>query len=433
MIKSSFLPGLALLASSFLASVSSASSWNARDADLSPFYKDSAASELVLNYHYSPGSNSISESAEIKAVEYALNVWAQSSSIRFVKASNADSAQITFSWPTSVLDYVDGELVEPGGAYGLSRARGVIVKQENGGPLLTYKRKAEIFFDKTDLKSAAALTANAIHEIGHAIGFSHTDDADDIMYDTFIGGGFQAYLSLFDLNILLAQYGDSPQIASLPLQLDFEGKYDWPNTGDVNWLLNSGHTGSTGTGPVRARQGQRYAYIETSSSAAIGSHDLSTAYAPNTEASIESPMFNPSKAKMTFHYNMYGSKIGSLYVDVFSGGKWKLGVWQKHGQQGSSGSAAGLDWRVATISLGAYSSPAKVRVRAVSKGGWAGDTAIDELAITKACSPSVINIGQSCNNGWCQESFGRSCSSAGGTTIVEQGQFICVAKSNTCN
>jgi len=40
-------------------------------------------------------------------------------------------------------------------------------------------------------------------------------------------------------------------------------------------------------------------------------------------------------------------------------------------------------------------------------------------------SCSVINIGMTCSEGWCNEAFGRSCYSAGGVTKWENNQYVC--------
>lgn len=40
------------------------------------------------------------------------------------------------------------------------------------------------------------------------------------------------------------------------------------------------------------------------------------------------------------------------------------------------------------------------------------------------CQATSINIGMTCNEGWCNESFGRACSAAGGQTSSESGGWL---------
>lgn len=47
------------------------------------------------------------------------------------------------------------------------------------------------------------------------------------------------------------------------------------------------------------------------------------------------------------------------------------------------------------------------------------------------CTTTNINIGMSCNGeNWCMESFGRTCSAAGGSTVWSGGTYVC--QKTTC-
>jgi hypothetical protein len=48
------------------------------------------------------------------------------------------------------------------------------------------------------------------------------------------------------------------------------------------------------------------------------------------------------------------------------------------------------------------------------------------------CQSTPINIGMTCNESWCNESFGRACSAAGGQTGVEPGGWL-VCQRVVCN
>lgn len=164
---------------------------------------------------------------------------------------------------------------------------------------------------------------------------------------------------------------------------DFNG---WINTASDTWRRRSGGTPSGGTGPSSAAAGSYYAYVETSSSAAYYSGD---------EAVLESPSFSLSGQTVEFKYHMYGSNMGSLYFQVYSGGQWHT-LWSRSGQQHGSNSAA---WSSASVSLGGYSGTGKVRFRAVAAGGYRGDMAIDQIEMTQPSlsPPHNMNASYSSN------------------------------------
>ncbi|MCB0815335.1 MAG: hypothetical protein KDB87_19495, partial [Flavobacteriales bacterium] len=49
-------------------------------------------------------------------------------------------------------------------------------------------------------------------------------------------------------------------------------------------------------------------------------------------------------AQLSFWYHMWGADMGTLSLDVFSGGSWTTDVWTLSGDQGNS-------WQQAVVSL----------------------------------------------------------------------------------
>jgi hypothetical protein len=164
---------------------------------------------------------------------------------------------------------------------------------------------------------------------------------------------------------------------SLPLVLsssDFEtGFGDWNNvTGDDshNWTRDSGGTPSVGTGPATGADGSNYyLYLETSSG---------SAYAAGDTAILESCGINATNVHLGFQYHMYGADIGTLSVDVLSGGAWINDVWSISGQQQSANGAA---YTAVDVDLSSY-DVTQIRLRATAVGGYRGDIAVDNLIIS---------------------------------------------------
>ncbi len=154
---------------------------------------------------------------------------------------------------------------------------------------------------------------------------------------------------------------------------DFEsGLGNWSNvsSGDNNnWTRDSGGTPSSGTGPSSgANNSIYYLYLETSSG---------SAYVAGDSAILLGPAVSASNVHLKFDYHMYGSTMGTLSVDVLSGGIWINDVWTISGQQHASNSAPYLS---ADVDLSSY-SVSQVRFRATAAGNYMGDMAIDNVVI----------------------------------------------------
>ena len=163
------------------------------------------------------------------------------------------------------------------------------------------------------------------------------------------------------------------------------GMGNWLNvsSGDTHdWTRDSGGTPSSSTGPASGALGSTwYMYLEASD-ASVASNNVI----------LEGPSIDGTGRELTFYYHMYGSNIGTLYVDVYSGGSWTNGIWSKTGQQHTSGTVA---YTQATVNLSAYTGTIKVRFRAVAAGGSKGDMAIDDIEITKDAGGGVLTLNNS--------------------------------------
>ncbi len=158
---------------------------------------------------------------------------------------------------------------------------------------------------------------------------------------------------------------------------DFEsGLGDWTNPSvddDYDWTRDSGGTPSNSTGPSQGAGGSSfYMYMETSNG--------SGAYVAGDTAFLESIDLLGSNRTLTFDYHMYGSNIGTLSVDIFSGGSWINDIWSISGQQHTSN---GANYTSASVDLTSFTGTIKLRFRATAAGSWRGDIAIDNLVVTE--------------------------------------------------
>ncbi|NOQ55510.1 MAG: hypothetical protein GQ477_01750 [Nanohaloarchaea archaeon] len=81
--------------------------------------------------------------------------------------------------------------------------------------------------------------------------------------------------------------------------------------------------------------------------------------------------------EIEFYYNMYGSSLGTLYLEENSTGSW-VELWSRSGDDGGSG----LIWTKVEENTSSLSGKGHVRFRNVAAGSWHGDTAIDRLNIS---------------------------------------------------
>ncbi len=212
-------------------------------------------------------------------------------------------------------------------------------------------------------------------------------------------------LLLLDAETLLAdpneavvlEIRDSGPITTFLLNEDLDGfnstqDASWngwsnPTDDDMDWRVNSGSTGSSSTGPNgdNTSGSGKYLYTEASGSSNRTAHFLS----PTLDTSSAPALL------LEFAYNMYGSDMGDLHVDVYSNGSWTQNVIPPFvGQQSQNGD----DWKTLFLDLGGYrASDFRVRFRGETGDSFRSDMAIDDIRIGYAADPAPISrsiVGQ---------------------------------------
>jgi len=164
----------------------------------------------------------------------------------------------------------------------------------------------------------------------------------------------------------------STTISNFPYFEGFEntlGAWTQETGDDFDWIIQSGGTSSSNTGPSAANEGSYYVYMESSS--------------PNNsmnDALLTSPCFDLtglSNPTFDFDYHMYGAaEMGELNLEVsVDGGAWST-IWSRTGNQGDV-------WLSASINLNAYTSSSEVKFRFNGTTGttWQGDMAVDAVSV----------------------------------------------------
>jgi len=143
------------------------------------------------------------------------------------------------------------------------------------------------------------------------------------------------------------------------------------NTTDQHdWRVFEGSTPSANTGPDfdynPGTATGNYAYLEASTPCV------------NLTANMLSPCVDLStitNPMLSFAYHMYGTDMGTLYVDILANGAWTNNVWSMTGNKGNS-------WLIANINLSAWASQKiNVRWRGVTGANFLSDMAIDAINI----------------------------------------------------
>ena len=137
----------------------------------------------------------------------------------------------------------------------------------------------------------------------------------------------------------------------------------------TRWTLGTETTPTRFTGPNEGVNGTGYAYVEASHP----NH-------PSVVFELTSPLFEAPASTLSFAYSMYGAAMGSLAVDTYVDG-WACDVWYVDGNLGDAA------WRSSGVID--VSSATRLRIRAVTGAGAAGDAAIDNVVVTAAPAPSM--------------------------------------------
>ncbi len=161
------------------------------------------------------------------------------------------------------------------------------------------------------------------------------------------------------------------------------------------WVVGTGTTpnggaGATGPSADHTTGSGNYIYLEVSGTV---NNDTAFAFSPCYDVS---GLTNPT---IEFYYNMWGSTIGELHLDVNNGTGWVRDIISPFysGQQGSVN-----QWLRAEKGLGGYGSILQFRFRAKSNGCCLGDLAIDDvkvydklnndIGVVDIIRPSIITV-----------------------------------------
>jgi len=147
---------------------------------------------------------------------------------------------------------------------------------------------------------------------------------------------------------------------------------DWYySTMDFDWVPRSGSTPSSSTGPSGDHTTGSGYYVYT---------EATSPNFPTKHAYIITPSFDftsLSDAQLSFWYHMYGSGMGELHLDLYSGGSWTNDVMTTiSGDQGNS-------WQQRTVDLTAYvGGEVKLRFRGITGSSYTSDICIDDFDLT---------------------------------------------------
>ena len=162
--------------------------------------------------------------------------------------------------------------------------------------------------------------------------------------------------------------GENTTLTTLPQLESFETTLGiWSQNSDdhINWSRHSKATSSFKTGPSGASDGDYYLYIEASRS-----------NQPEKTAIITSKCLQPNATDgIQFEYHMFGSKMGSLHLEIKTETNDWTTLWSKSGNQGNN-------WNTETISLADYAGQVvKLRFKGITGRSWSSDIALDNIQI----------------------------------------------------
>ena len=213
-----------------------------------------------------------------------------------------------------------------------------------------------------------------------------------------IGGGTAFYNDILIDNIKIDVF---PTAACSPIMApdttDFEdgGALNacWEQSVDDNldWTINTGPTGSGGTGPSGANSGSYYAYLESSSPVATGDSAILISPPINTANLADAPA-------VYFSYHMFGndSMILRLEYEIFGSNSWTT-VWE---QTGAVQTAETDPYEEAYVPIpSAIGSLMRLRFTAVAGTNngatpgvgfaWQSDMAIDDIRVQNVLADDV--------------------------------------------
>lgn len=156
-----------------------------------------------------------------------------------------------------------------------------------------------------------------------------------------------------------------------------DGWFNDPND-DEDWRVHSGTSNTSSTGPSYDHTTGAGKYLYINSDSAYGSSEVNL-ISPCIDVSLLS---SPS---LGFWYHMYGSSMGSLYVDVYYNGSWTNNVTTLSGNKGDS-------WFTKEVDLSSYPGIVQVRFRGKTGTSYYSDMAIDDVSILAELSAGADSM-----------------------------------------
>jgi len=221
--------------------------------------------------------------------------------------------------------------------------------------------------------------------------------------------GWQSDISLD--NIIVTGTDNVPIITSYPYEVDFETEVQhstagadvgftfvesgWRNGGGdgADWRADAGGTPSVTTGPGDGSPTGQLDHTPSSPTGFYLYFESSTPNYPNVNSYLLTPIFDLTTNQfpvMEFWYNMYGSDMGTLKMQVSTdgGNTWSLNLMTLSGDQG-------MGWNQLIFDMIAYRGETNLvfRLEAESSTGWFSDVCIDNFRVLDmATSPLDVYI-----------------------------------------
>jgi predicted Zn-dependent protease len=215
---------------------------DASKKDIAEYTAISAWDKTTITYFFKNGTDKIAGDHERDLVSAAFALWAAKTPLTFREVDNANDADIVILWASG--EHGDGDPFDGPG--------NVLAHASYPNPYT--ERKVFLHFDddehwvdsdsnNVDLETVAA------HEIGHTLGFDHSDDPNALMYPSYSGP--HRFLGTDDVAGAQSVYGarakapDEPQVPSPQATKPTTSDKD----SDGDGLSDSSETLITGTDP----------------------------------------------------------------------------------------------------------------------------------------------------------------------------------------
>ncbi|XP_065183994.1 MAM and LDL-receptor class A domain-containing protein 1-like [Sycon ciliatum] len=182
-------------------------------------------------------------------------------------------------------------------------------------------------------------------------------------FEAIRGGSFTGDIAIDQISVRHC-CPESPCVVK-PTDFEIGGPMGWyPGTGNLQWNITTGSTPTTGTGPTNdftfKNASGHYIFLVVGGGSSGDS------------ATLLSPTYLPPRrtgGQMQFSYNMFGSGIGTLSLDMIVSGV-KTSLWTKTGNQGTA-------WQTAKVTISA-SAPYQLQFTGTYRGAL-GNIALDDI------------------------------------------------------